>query len=154
MKEVGQVVSVKGNAAVVVLPSKGECERCGICMAANGGKEFILLARNAAGAREGDTVEVEIEDRKVVAAAFTVYMIPVIMTMAGFATGNALSGGAEDAALPIVLAVSFLVASFVGVWLYDRRLRKRERRQAVVIRVLGEDEADSYPRIESVTLGG
>ena len=154
MKEVGQVMSIKDEAAVVVLPATSECERCGICMAASGGREYILLAKNEAGASEGDTVEVEIRNGRVVAAAFTIYMVPVIMTILGFALGNVLSGGVEDANLPIVLAVVFLVASFAGVWLYDRSLRKAERRQAVVVRVLSEDEAESHPRIESVTLGG
>lgn len=154
MMEVGQVASVKKNTAVVVLPSSGECERCGICMSASGGRESILLARNAIGALEGDTVEVEIAAGKVLAAAFTVYMVPVIMTVLGFMLGSRLTGGAEEASLPIVLAVVFLVASFVGVWLYDRRLRKVERRQAVIVRILSEDEAERHPRVESVTLGG
>ena len=88
------------------------------------------------------------------AAAFTIYMVPVIMTIVGFALGNAVTGGAEDASLPIVLAVAFLGASFIGVWLYDRHLRKAERRQAIVVRVLPEDEAKGHPRIESITLGG
>ena len=154
MKEVGQVVSVKGDAAIVVMPVSGACERCGICMVASGGREVLLLARNSAGAAQGDTVEVEIGAGKVIAAAFTIYMVPVIMTIVGFALGNAVTGGAEDASLPIVLAVAFLGASFIGVWLYDRHLRKAERRQAIVVRVLPEDEAKGHPRIESITLGG
>lgn len=154
MLEIGHVASVKKDAAVVVLPSSEQCQRCGICMSASGGREAILLARNPVGAREGDAVEVEIADAKVVAAAFTIYMVPVIMTIVGFAVGNWLTGGTKDASLPIVLAVAFLVASFVGVWLYDRRLRRGERRQAVVVRVLSEDEAESHPRVKGVTLGG
>jgi sigma-E factor negative regulatory protein RseC len=154
VKEVGQVASIKGDAAVVVMTVSGECERCGVCMVASGDREAILLARNSVGAVEGDTVEVEISAGKVLAAAFTIYMIPIIMTIAGFAIGNAISGGAEDAVMPIVLAVAFLVTSFVGVWLYDRRLRKTERAQAVVVRVLPQDEATGHSHVESVTLGG
>jgi sigma-E factor negative regulatory protein RseC len=154
VKEVGQVASVKGDAAVVVMPISGECERCGICMVAGNGREVILLAKNSVGAAQGDAVEVEIGPGKVLAAAFTIYMVPVIMTIAGFALGNALTGGAEDAELPILLAVAFLVASFAGVWLYDRHLRKAERRQAIVVRILSEDEAKSHARVESVTFGG
>lgn len=154
MREVGHVISVKDDAAVVVMPTSGECERCGICMVASGGREAILLARNPVSAAEGDTVEIEISPGKVIAAAFIIYMVPVIMTILGFVLGNALTGGTDDANLPMVLAVVFLAASFVGVWLYDRHLRKAERRQATVVRVLPDDEASDHPRVESVTLGG
>ncbi len=154
MKEIGRVVSVKGNAAVVALPVSGECDRCGICTAAKNGKDVLLLARNGAGAREGDAVEIEIGAARVVTAAFIIYMIPVIMTIVGFLVGNAITGGAGDANLPIVLAVVFLIVSFFGVWMYDLRLRKVERRQAVVTRVLTEDEIEDLRRIQRVTLGG
>ena len=154
MKEIGHIISVKGDAAVVVVPTSGECERCGICMVASGGREAILLARNPVSAEEGDTVEVEVKAGKVIAAAFVIYMVPVIMTILGFVLGNTMTGGAQDADLPIVLAVAFLAASFVGVWLYDRHLRKAERTQATVVRILPDDEANDHPRVESVTLGG
>ena len=50
MKEIGCVASVEGDAAVVAMPASGNCDRCGICLMAQGSKEFLLLARNAAGA--------------------------------------------------------------------------------------------------------
>lgn len=148
MREIGCVVSLKGSAAVVAMPVSGACEKCGACMLSGDGREVLLVARNSAGASEGDTVEIEISSGRVVAAAFIIYMIPVFMTIVGFLVGNAISGGADDASLPIVLSVVFLVLSFLGVWGYDRRLRRSERRDAVVARVLSRQEVEEHQRQE------
>jgi sigma-E factor negative regulatory protein RseC len=155
MTEIGRVASVEGDAAVVTMQASAECCHCGMCLMAHEGGEFLLLARNAAGAAPGDTVEVEVEARRVVAAAFAVYMVPVLATIGGFVAGNAITGGAPDAPLPIVLAVAFLVASFAVVWAYDLKLRRAERHQAVVTRVLTAEEAEAEKRrVKTVRLGG
>jgi positive regulator of sigma E activity len=146
MKEIGCVTSVTDEGATVAMAMSGECEKCGICTVAADGRGVLILAANDAGAAEGDTVEIEIAPGRVVAAAFTIYMIPIILTIAGFLVGNSVTGGDPDATLPIVLAVVFLVVSFLLVWLYDRRIRKTERRRATVTRVLSEEEAEEHRR--------
>ena len=154
MKETGCVVSVKDDAAIVAMPMSKECESCGACLVAGEGKEAMLLARNDAGAAEGDTVEVEIAPGRVIAAAFTIYVIPVLLTIVGFLVGNAVAGGDPDSSVPIVFAVVFLVVSFIGVWLYDMKLRRVERSQAVVIRVLKDEDGEEPSHISRVKLGG
>jgi sigma-E factor negative regulatory protein RseC len=146
MKEIGCVTSVRGDAATIAMPVSGECKKCGICTIAAGGRDVLLDARNDAGAREGDTVEIEIAPGRVLAAAFIIYMIPIILTIVGFLVGSAAAGGDPDSSLPIVLAVTFLVVSFVLVWLYDRRLRRADRRDAVVTRILTGEEAAEHTR--------
>jgi sigma-E factor negative regulatory protein RseC len=146
VKEIGCVVSVKDDAAVVAMPMSGACEKCGMCMMSGDGREVMLLAKNQAGAGDGDTVEIEISAGRVVASAFLIYMVPVVMTIVGFLIGNAFTRGAEDSVLPIVMAIVFLVGSFIVVGLYDLRLRRSERREATVIRVLTEEEAAEYKR--------
>ncbi|MBM3307982.1 MAG: SoxR reducing system RseC family protein [Candidatus Eisenbacteria bacterium] len=155
MREIGRVVSVQGDAAVVAMPGTGSCDRCGLCLMGQDGKQFLLLARNAAGAAAGDAVEVEIAEGRVIAAAFAVYMVPVLATIIGFAVGNAIAGGAPDAALPIVLAVACLAVSFVAVWAYDLRLRKAEKRQVVITRIVSAEEAEREGKhVRPVRLGG
>jgi sigma-E factor negative regulatory protein RseC len=155
MTEIGCVASVEGDAAIVAMTRSSNCDRCGICLMAQEGREFLLLARNAAGAAAGDIVEVEVEAGRMVAAAFAVYMVPVIATIGGFVIGNAIVGGRVDSQLPIVLAVLSLVVSFVAVWLYDLRLRRAERKQAVVTRILTAEEVEREKRqIRPVRFGG
>ena len=142
------------DAAVVAMGKSGSCDKCGFCMASSDGKEVLLLARNEIGASPGDTVEIEISAGKVLIAAFSLYMLPVLMTILGFVVGSAISDGSEESILPIALAVTFLVVSFVAVWLFDLKVRKREHRHATVIRVFSEEEAKASPRVEIVKFGG
>ena len=153
MTEVGSVVSVNDDAAVVAMRMSGACKKCGLCMSSSDGKDVLLLARNEAGAKIGDSVEIEISSGRVLMAAFVVYLVPVVMTVVGFLVGSAVSGGSEESGLPIVLAVVFLVVSFLAVWLYDLRVRKGERREATVTRVL-DDDADDERNIKVVRFGG
>ncbi len=154
MTEVGRVASVNDDGAVVAMQESGSCNKCGLCMASSDGKEVLLLARNEAGAGVGDTVEVEISAGRVLVAAFSLYMLPVLMTILGFVVGSAISDGSEESVLPIALAVAFLVVSFVAVWLFDLKVRKTERIHGTVLRVLSEEEAEASPRIEIVKFGG
>lgn len=152
--EVGRVISVNDDVAVVAMGKSGSCSKCGLCMASSDDKEVLLLARNEAGAGPGDAVEIEIGAGKVLVAAFSLYMLPVLMTILGFVVGSAISDGSEESTLPIALAVTFLVVSFVAVWLFDLKVRKTESRHATVLRVLSEEEAKASPRIEIVKFGG
>ena len=147
-------MSVNGDAAVVAMGMSGACKKCGLCMASSDGKEILLLARNEAGAGAGDAVEIEISPGRVLVAAFALYMLPVLMTIVGFLVGSAISGGSEESALPIVLAIVFLVLSFLAVWLFDLKVRKSDRREATVTKILSEEEAEVSPRIQIVKFGG
>jgi sigma-E factor negative regulatory protein RseC len=153
LRESGCVVSINDDIAVVAVGMSGACKKCGLCLASSDGKEMLLLAKNEVGAREGDSVEIEILPGRVLAAAFIIYMIPVVMTIIGFLVGSTLTGGSETSALPIVLAVLFLVGSFAGVWLYDMRIRRHERSQARVTRIMTGGVTDG-PDNQLDTFGG
>jgi len=160
LTEVGRVVSINADAAVVAMRRSQACEKCGLCLSSGDGREVLLLARNDAGAGPGDAVEIEISPGRVLVAAFALYLLPVLMTILGFVAGNSIVGGSEESFLPIGLAVAFLVVSFVAVWLFDLKLRKTARRDATVVRVLpgedsgGENGGDGSRKIEVVKLGG
>ncbi len=154
MREIGRVSTVKRDASVVSMPMSGACERCGFCMVSGDRREVYLLAKNDADAAEGDLVEVEITAGRVISAAFIIYMVPVFLTIAGFVVGHWLTGGDEESMLPILFAIGFLVASFAGVALYDARLRRAERHEARIVRVLGDEETRAYERtVRTVTMG-
>jgi positive regulator of sigma E activity len=153
VREIGCVISVKDDAVVVAMPMSGACEKCGMCIATADRKEVLLLAKNEPGASVGQHVEIEIAAGKVVAAAFIIYMIPIFMTIIGFFVGSAMAGPG-DSQLPIVVAIAFLVLSFIGVWIYDLKLRKVEQRQAVVTRILTEEEAKDRRRVQPISFGG
>ena len=143
MTEVGRVVSVNDDAAVVSMRASGACEKCGLCMASSDGKEVLLLALNEAGAGPGDAVEIEIAPGRVLVAAFALYMLPVLLTILGFVVGSFMSRGDESSPLPIIMAVVFLIVSFVAAWLFDLRIRKNTRPEATVKKILDGDGESS-----------
>jgi len=152
VKEVGRVVSVNDDGAVVSMRASGACDKCGLCMASSGGREILLLALNEAGAGVGDAVEIEISPGRVLVAAFALYMLPVLLTILGFAVGSYMSRGDENSPLPIIMAVVFLVVSFIATWLFDLRIRKHTRPEATVKKILDADGESS--RIQVVKFGG
>ena len=152
MKEVGRVVSVNDDAAVVSMRASGACDKCGLCMASSDGREILLLALNEAGAGVGDAVEIEISPGRVLVAAFALYMLPVLLTILGFAVGSYMSRGDENSPLPTIMAVVFLVVSFIATWLFDLRIRKHTRPEATVKKILDADGESS--RIQVVKFGG
>ncbi|MBQ3427067.1 MAG: SoxR reducing system RseC family protein [Clostridia bacterium] len=93
------------------------CASCGLCP----GMNMKVNADNAIGAREGDTVLLSMSDKKVLGAAFLVYVIPVIMLIIGYIAGNALFK-TESGAIGIGFAL--MVLSFAAIAVIDRKVRR------------------------------
>lgn len=76
----------------VVLGKHIECKQCGSCIGAMSNKERRLEAINEIGAEVGQRVEIEVEPRHAVAAAFLMFVLPVLSALGlGFA-GSYLAG--------------------------------------------------------------
>ncbi len=141
MEEVGVVVEVKGTAAVVRITETGGCGSCasaGVCKAGSDGR--LLEAENAAGAKAGDKVAVEISGSSFIKASFVVYMVPVIMLFAGAYFGGeygpSIYGGITVDAWQALGGVTFLALSVAALRLYDRAVKRGGRARAAVTRVL------------------
>lgn len=94
------------------------CASCGLCA----GQNAVVEAENTIGAKAGDTVVMDMADKKVLYAAFLVYIVPIIALIAGYFAGAALFNGeaAGVAAGFIAMALAFSV-----IILTDRRRKKR-----------------------------
>ena len=92
MRSVAYVVKKGDGVAEVVLGRHLECKQCGSCIGAMSNKERRLEAINEIGAEAGQRVEIEIEPRHAVGAAFVMFVLPVISALGlGFA-GSYLAG--------------------------------------------------------------
>ena len=90
------------------------------------------------------------------AAAFIIYMIPVVMTIIGFLVGNALTGGSETSALPIILAVLFLAGAanlFPGVLMGQTSERPRAREMGIAVGVFSPGEHNAITDVAGVAVG-
>ena len=85
MRETGIVKSVDGEFCTCVTKRKSACgENCASCKAACSSREHIFTAKNTIGAKEGDTVVIEMPAKDVLKSAFLVYIIPLVAFLLGF----------------------------------------------------------------------
>jgi len=122
-----------GEEAVVRMSSSSACAKCGGCLMGGGGGVAEVRAVNQCGAREGDDVELEMGASGVIWASFLVFIVPVLSIMAGYFLGHGLFGSEIPA---ISLSIAFLAISFLFLWVYDRRLRKKRACNARIVKVL------------------
>ena len=102
MQQLVKVITCEadGTAKVMLVRQSacsGDCHQCSGCGAA---KETVFFtARNPIGARPGELVNVEAETGPVLKAAALLYLLPVVLFIAGYLVGMQWNlGGLEGAA--------------------------------------------------------
>lgn len=139
-----KVIELRNDKAIVAAVARPACDGCearGACGEAlfGGATERTVEAWNAAGARVGDLVALELAPRAVLASAAVLYAIPTAAVLAGAALGAALGppllGLGRDAAAGLFLG-TFLVAALLGVRWLGRRLARRPAFRVRVAEVL------------------
>lgn len=94
------------------------CASCGLCA----GQNAIVTVSNELGAAVGDSVTIDMANRKVLGAAFLVYIVPLIALIAGYFIGFAIF----KSELPSVgLGFALMAVTFVIIILCDKKLKKR-----------------------------
>lgn len=101
-----------GTAQVACLRESacsGDCHKCAGCGAVQ--QTMIVTARNPIGARPGDMVTIVSETGPVLKAAAVLYLLPLVLFVAGYLVGMQwkLGGllGASGFAMGILLAVAY-----------------------------------------------
>jgi sigma-E factor negative regulatory protein RseC len=143
MRERGVVARfVSAGIVEVSLEPSEACGRCGACHRDQAGSASIE-AVDAFGAKQGDTVEIEISTQGVVAASFVVYLLPVVFLIAGYGIGSMTAAFAplpfSGEAAGIAGAVLFFAVSFIVIRWYDRGVSRRGTLRAAVTKVLSTD---------------
>ncbi len=88
MKQCGQIVQIMNGTAKVKMQRHSSCSGCKACKMGSSDKPIELEALNKLDAREGDWVEVEMENQYVLTAAFMMYMIPLFFLVIGVLAGH------------------------------------------------------------------
>lgn len=94
----------------------GDCHKCGGC----GGVEQILrlTARDPIGVQRGDIVYVESESSVVLKGAALIYMLPLLLFLAGYLMAMPLGGWA------FAIGGAGFVLGWIPAVLYDRHVKK------------------------------
>lgn len=123
MKQKVMVLSTSGNMARVSYrrptACHGDCSKCaGGCGSMAAKEEIIVSAENLIGAKTGDSVYIEGETKKVAWAIVLVYVIPVVLFLAGYFLGQQWGHGNLIGVLGFFLGLALAV-------LESRRQKKR-----------------------------
>ena len=137
MTENGIINKIKNNTAWVTVVKGEHCQGCTACSAFGEGSAE-LMARNDTSAKVGDRVQVEINPQKVVKHSAIVFLLPVFGLVLGYFLGvNYLATlGLSTEGAGIVGSLAFMVLTFGGIVIYDRKIGKSGEVHARVIRVL------------------
>jgi sigma-E factor negative regulatory protein RseC len=139
MEQVGQVVDIKDDIAVILVRRHEVCGKCGGCGAAiSGSGNNYLEAINTANAAIGHTVKVSMDSSHVLKASFVVYIVPMIALLLGIYLGQLLDGTFGILArFDILLGVVFLIGSYLIVRGYDKKMADGKV-GASVVRIIDE----------------
>jgi len=116
--DTAQVVYVRQSAC------SGDCHKCSGCGAVQ--QSMIFTARNAIGARPGDLVTVESATGPVLKAAAVLYMLPLVLFIAGYLIGMQWNLGGVTGGLAFVLSIGLIIA-------YDRLVMKKKNTVYTII---------------------
>ena len=121
-----------GTAQVACLRQSacsGDCHKCSGCGAVE--QTMIFTARNPIGARPGDTVTVESATGPVLKAAAMLYMLPLVLFIAGYLVGMQWNLGALIGGLAFVLSIALIIA-------YDRFVMQKKNTVYTIIGYAGK----------------
>ena len=145
MLSIGVVDSLKGQNAIVNLTRSTACGDCGACQMGKENLDRQVEAYNPVGAKVGDFVTKEMEDGKVLKAAFMVYIIPLVILVGGiFGTILTLqmfqiSKNAEVYGFLVGLVGMFI--SFVFIKKRDKKLAERGDMMITIVKINEEDSS-------------
>ena len=106
-----QVVRIRESAC------SGDCHKCSGCGAAE--QKMLFLAQNPIGARPGDLAIVSADSAPVLKAAAVLYILPLVLFLAGYIGGMYLNMAGWLGALGFLLGIAAVVV-------YDRRTAKKQ----------------------------
>ncbi len=136
MRQTGKVIGLKGKTAMVRFQKSDACGHCNACFKL-GGNQADIEIENSLGAREGDSVVIELHGKTVVKASVIVYGVPLVALVAGIALGSVL--GDLYAALGGVL---FAAGAFFLLRALEPKFSKMNEFKPVMIDFAQEEDTN------------
>ena len=140
LEEEGVVVALlEGRLARVRVRRNAACGRCAsrnVCHAIGASSEMLVSARNPLQAKVGESVLLSLPEKTFLRASLLVYLLPVLALFGGAVIGQQFSQPAA-----ILGAILGLSASFLGLWLYNKRLSPQAY-SPTISRILGHPFSD------------
>ncbi|MCL1900919.1 MAG: SoxR reducing system RseC family protein [Firmicutes bacterium] len=138
MTEIGTVIKLNKNSAVVRIERKSMCNSCKMCGIASDAPHIDIRLKNDVSAKANDKVEISIADGIVIKSSLIVYLIPLFFAFIGLLIGLFFA----DEIIQLILFFGFLVLGFCCVILLNFFIKKNPKYQQKIVKVLTKDEAE------------
>jgi len=114
------------------------------CSACIGAEHVFVTAHNEIGAKEGQAVRYEVEDRHLIAGAFMCFIVPLVAALffGIIAYEGGLSLGYEGNALTVAGVLAGLLISGLLMRQYDHVLSKNFDTKATITDIILDDEEE------------
>ncbi len=150
MRQRAKVTAVNGSLATVEVKRSTMCDgceksggcggHCAITGIVGDSRPMTARAVNLIGAKTGDLVEVESEEKVVLGSAALVFLVPLAVCALFFFLGTRLFGS-EGAG--VACAAAGFVLAFLAIGLYDRKLAGKAPRIRIVSLAGADGTGDS-----------
>jgi sigma-E factor negative regulatory protein RseC len=138
MREKGIVISNDGKSVNIQMQPSGECNSCGACFI-DKTKLQVLSIDQRLKVQPGEIVEIEVNPSFAIQSAFLIFLLPLLIMIICYYVFQAYIhlpslNSVHDG---IIGALSGLIFSYIGVFLYDKHLLKvRPDRSIRIIRIV------------------
>lgn len=132
MQKLGVITQITDDKAVVML---GKAETCGNCgcgaLTRKNGEmceddKHYITVKNSIGAQLGDPVNVEFQSAKMLSTSLILYLVPLLMMVAGILIANQIQGDNANDLISFVAGIASLLVSYLILSRVDKRQEKEE----------------------------
>ncbi|MFV0504363.1 MAG: SoxR reducing system RseC family protein [Lachnospirales bacterium] len=123
MSEIGEIIKINKEEAVVKLRRVEACAKCKACLAGMEGKDMLLTATNSCKGSIGDKVIIELEPKPMLKATFILYGIPLITMVLGFLVASVIT---SNEIIIFLTGVLVLIITYLFIKLTDKKRDKKE----------------------------
>ena len=137
MQEVAIVKSIQQDKATLSVNKKDECSKCGMCLFPKNANAIEFTANNNVGAKQGDTVLIDVKDAGKLPALLLVFLVPLLLML--------LSTVIALLVIKIEIWALWISLISLGVWflilpLIDKALKKSTKFSVEIIKVLSSEK--------------
>ncbi len=131
MIEMGKVIEVKKDIAIVQVESKRECSSCTMtkfCELTERGKRCIETEKMP-GTKVGDKVKIKVAGELLLKGTTLLFLIPAISFIFGAVIGQMVM---EGIVFSLILGILFLVVAFLILHFFDKKLAEKKNKPKII----------------------
>ncbi len=151
MKEIGIVKKNLREKAQVEIQRHAACGSCGACQLGSKRLAMEVFAENPLGAREGDTVLLEVQFANVFKATLIGYGLPFVMFITGIFFGYFLneSQNLNNELIPFFTGLFMVAATYLGIHFMDKRKMIHLNHHAQITQIVSENEMEPLTLLDN-----